>query len=121
LPAATGAELAGADAEVAAGALHAAGTRRAVFSRADVVGQVAALLPTAGLSAAEVLSRVEQLTDLALGLDGAVPIGAQSVGVTARASDAATPPSRSCRRRPGSWTWPPAAGVAALGGSRCPR
>lgn len=65
-----------------------AGTGRAVFSRADVAGQVAAHLPTTGLSAAEIVERVEQLTDLALGLDEAVTIGAQSVGVTARASDA---------------------------------
>jgi len=77
-----------ADASVAAAALQGAGTRRAVFSRADVAGQVAALLPTAGLSAAEVVERVEQLTDLALGLDDAVKVALQSVGVTPRASDA---------------------------------
>jgi conjugative relaxase-like TrwC/TraI family protein len=89
LPAATGAELAGsADAGVAAAALHGAGTRRAVFSRAAVAGQVAAHLPNAGLSAGEVVERVEQLTDLALKLDDAVPIDLQSVGVTPRASDA---------------------------------
>jgi hypothetical protein len=75
-------------AEVAAVALQAAGTRRAVFSRADVAGQVAAHLPTTGLSAAEVVARIEQLTDVALGLDAAIPIGQQTVGVTARASDA---------------------------------
>ncbi|MDQ3383267.1 MAG: relaxase domain-containing protein, partial [Actinomycetota bacterium] len=79
---------AGVAAGVAAAALQGAGTRRAVFSRADVAGQVAALLPTTGLSASEVLSRVEQLTDVALGLDEAVPIGLQSGGVTLRASDA---------------------------------
>ena len=73
---------------MAAGALQAAGTRRAVFSRAAVAGQVAALLPTTGLSAAEVVARVEQLTEIALGLDDAVPIGGQSVAVTRRASDA---------------------------------
>ncbi|MBC7373909.1 MAG: AAA family ATPase, partial [Frankiales bacterium] len=73
---------------VAGGALQGAGSRRAVFSRADVAGQVAALLPTSGLSATEVVARVEQLTDLALDLDDAVPIGHQSVGVTPRASDA---------------------------------
>ena len=73
---------------VAAAALQGAGSRRAVFSRADVAGQVAALLPTAGLSAPEVVDRVELLTDVALGLDDAVPIGLQSVGVTPRASDA---------------------------------
>jgi len=73
---------------VAAGALQGAGVRRAVFSRADVAGQVAALLPTTGLSALEVVARVEQLTEVALGLDDAVPIGPQGVGVTPRASDA---------------------------------
>jgi hypothetical protein len=74
-------------AEVAAVALQAAGTRRAVFSRADVAGQVAAHLPTSGLSATEVVERIEQLTDIALGLDAAIPIGQQTVGVTIRASD----------------------------------
>lgn len=73
---------------VAAGALQGAGTRRAVFSRADVAGQVAALLPTTGLSAAEVVEQVEQLTEIALGLDDAVTISLQSVGMTPRASDA---------------------------------
>jgi conjugative relaxase-like TrwC/TraI family protein len=78
----------GPDAGVAAAAVHRAGSCRAVFSRADVAGQVAAHLATSGLSAAEVVVRVEQLTDLALGLDEAVPIGPHSVGVTPRASDA---------------------------------
>lgn len=73
---------------VAAGALQGAGTRRAVFSRADVAGQVAALLPATGLSAAEVVEQVEQLTEIALGLDDAVTISLQSVGMTPRASDA---------------------------------
>ena len=89
LPAGTGADPGRvADAGVAAAALRGAGMRRAVFSRADVAGQVAALLPITGLSAAEVVERVEQLTDAALGLDDAIPVGLQSVGVTPRASDA---------------------------------
>ena len=88
VPDARVAETGLAEAGVAAAALHRAGTRRAVFSRADVAGQVAALLPTAGLSAGEVVERVEQLTDLAFKMDDAVPIGQQSVGVTPRASDA---------------------------------
>ena len=67
--------------------LQAAGLRRAVFSRADVAGQIAARLPTTGLSAAEVVARVEQLTDLALALPEAVPVGAPVRGVTPRASD----------------------------------
>ena len=89
LPEATGTAAAPTvDVRVAAAALHGAGTRRAVFSRADVAGQVAAHSPTSGLSAAEVVVRVEQLTDLALGLDEAVPIGRPGAGVTPRASDA---------------------------------
>jgi len=76
------------DATVAVAALQGAGTRRAVFSRADVAGQVAARLPTSGLSAAEVVERVELVTEIALGLDDAVSIGPQGVGVTPRASDA---------------------------------
>ncbi len=89
LPAATGADPGPvAEAGVAAAALQGAGTRRAVFSRADVAGQVAAHLPTTGLSAAEVVEQIEQLTEIALGLDDAVPIGPQGVGVTPRASDA---------------------------------
>ena len=74
--------------EVAAAALQGAGTRRAVFSRADVAGQVAAHLPASGLSATEVVERVEQLTDLALSLQDAVPVTSVAKGVTARASDA---------------------------------
>jgi hypothetical protein len=89
LPAATGADPGPvADAGVAAAALQGAGTRRAVFSRADVAGQVAAHLPTTGLSAAEVVKQVEQLTEIALGLEDAVAIGPQGVGGTPRASDA---------------------------------
>jgi conjugative relaxase-like TrwC/TraI family protein len=75
-------------AATAAVALQAAGARRAVFSRADVAGQVAAHLPTSGLAASEVVARIEQLTDAALGLEAAVPIGQRTVGVTVRASDA---------------------------------
>jgi ATP-dependent exoDNAse (exonuclease V) alpha subunit len=59
-----------------------------VFSRADVAGQVAAHLPTSGLSASEVVARVEQLTDLALGSEAAVPVRPQTGAVTLRASDA---------------------------------
>jgi len=77
-----------ADRGVAAAALQAAGTRRAVFARADVAGQVAAHLPTSGLSATEVVERVEHLTDHALALQDAVSVTAVANGVTARASDA---------------------------------
>ena len=72
---------------VAAEALRVAGSRRALFSRADLAGQVAAHLPTTGLSAREVVERVEQLTDLALDLEEAVPVGHLTKGVTERASD----------------------------------
>ena len=68
-------------------ALQAAGQRRAVFSRADLAGQVAARLPTSGLTAAEVLARVETLTDAALRLSEAVPVRRPVRGVTPRASD----------------------------------
>jgi len=68
-------------------AVRAAGQRRAVFSRADVAGQVAAQLPTTGRSAGQVLAEVERITTLALGLTETVPIGDQPHGVTVRASD----------------------------------
>ena len=65
-----------------------AGRARAVFSRADLTGQLAALLPDAGkLSAAEVAARVEELTGRALALAEAVSVGEHPQGVTARASD----------------------------------
>ena len=69
-------------------ALQAAGRRSAVFSRTDVAGQVAAHLPTSGLTASQVLERVEELTDAALGLSEAVPVGQPVRGVTPRTSDA---------------------------------
>ncbi len=76
------------DAELALAALRAAGQRSAVFARTDVAGQIAAHLPTAGLTATQALARVETLTDLALGLAEAVPVGQLVRGVTPRASDA---------------------------------
>ena len=82
-PQRTGAE----DEAIVLAGLQAAGQRRAVFSRADVAGQIAARLPTTGMTGAEVVTRVEQLTDLALGLTEAVPVGAPVRGVTPRASD----------------------------------
>lgn len=76
------------DAKLALAALRAAGQRSAVFARTDVAGQIAAHLPTAGLTATQALARVETLTDLALGLSEAVPVGQPVRGVTPRASDA---------------------------------
>ena len=69
-------------------AVRAAGRRRAVFSRADVAGQVAAHLPTTGLSAVQVVREVERLTDLAVGISETVPLGEHPRGVTPRISDA---------------------------------
>ena len=77
----------GQDEQVALAALQAAGVRAAVFSRAEVAGQVAAHLPTDGLTAAKVLAWVEQLTDTALRLAEAVPVGQPIRGVTPRRSD----------------------------------
>ena len=68
-------------------AVRAAGQRRAVFSRADVAGHVAALMPANGLSAGQVLAEIERITTLALRLSETVPVGDQPRGVTPRASD----------------------------------
>ena len=76
------------DEQLAHAALLAAGVRAAVFSRAEVAGQVAAHLHTDGLSAGQVLARVEQLTQTALRLAEAVPVGQPIRGVTPRRSDA---------------------------------
>jgi conjugative relaxase-like TrwC/TraI family protein len=76
------------DAELVLAALRAAGQRSATFSRTDVAGQIAAHLPATGLTGAEALARVEALTDQALALGEAVPVGQPIRGVTPRASDA---------------------------------
>jgi len=76
-----------ADEVVAFAAVRAAGQRRAVFSRADVAGQVAAHLPTTGLSAAQVVAEVERLTTVAVGLAETVSVGDHPHGVTPRVSD----------------------------------
>jgi len=76
-----------ADEALSFAAVRAAGQRRAVFSRADVAGQVAAHLPTTGLSAAQVVAEVERLTDLAVGLAETVSVGDHPHGVTPRVSD----------------------------------
>ncbi|TAL16146.1 MAG: conjugative relaxase [Frankiales bacterium] len=79
---------AGLEAELVSAALRAAGQRSAVFARTDVAGQIAAHLPTTGLTAPQALARVEALTDVALKLAEAVPVGQPVRGVTPRASDA---------------------------------
>jgi conjugative relaxase-like TrwC/TraI family protein len=82
-------------------AVLAAGRTRAVFSRADLAGHIAALLPTGPASGAgsgdentaqrptamELVARVEELTERALVLAEAVSLGQHPKGVTARASD----------------------------------
>ena len=76
-----------ADEDVARAALLAAGRRAAVFSRNDLAGQVAAHLPSEGLTAQEIVERVEQLTDQALALTEAIPVGHPARDLTPRASD----------------------------------
>ncbi|MFN8156356.1 MAG: MobF family relaxase [Candidatus Nanopelagicales bacterium] len=70
------------------------GRRKAIWSRADLAVAVAARVPTTAdprlRSAADAVAWVEELTDLAVtevGLSGAVALGADPSGVTARASD----------------------------------
>ena len=77
---------------VAVEAVTAVGRCKAIWSRADLTVQVAARVPTnreTPLSAAQVVDLVEQLTDTALAgsVHGAVALGAEQSGVTARASD----------------------------------
>ncbi len=77
---------------VAVEAVTAVGRCKAIWSRADLTVQVAARIPTdpgAPLSAAQVVDVVEQLTDTALAgtVHGAVALGADQAGVTARVSD----------------------------------
>jgi conjugative relaxase-like TrwC/TraI family protein len=73
--------------QVLLAAVREAGLRRAVFSRADLTGAVAARLPTNGLTAKQVSARVEELTDRALTLAETVGLGEHPRGVTPRASD----------------------------------
>ncbi|HEX3827213.1 MAG TPA: MobF family relaxase [Sporichthyaceae bacterium] len=77
----------GTGAELLSEAVRAAGHARAVFSRADVAGQVAARLPAVARGADQTLAAVEELTEVALGLAEAVPVGEHPRGVTPRASD----------------------------------
>lgn len=79
---------AGLEAELALATLRATGQRSAVFSRTDVAGQIAAHLPTTGLAAPQAHTRVEALTDVALKLAEAVPVGQPVRSVSPRASDA---------------------------------
>ncbi len=76
------------DRDLAVEGVNAAAATRAVFSRADVAGQIAALLQVDGRGAAAVTATVEALTDQALGTAGAVSVGEHPSGRTPRASDA---------------------------------
>lgn len=68
-------------------ALSAAGTRTATFSRADLVVQVAAALPTTAATADDVRALVEAVTTDALDTAQAIPVGRVQDGVTPRGSD----------------------------------
>jgi conjugative relaxase-like TrwC/TraI family protein len=65
-----------------------AGRRRGVFSRADLTIEIAAALPVVAETADEVRVRVEHLTDGSVGHWTTMRLGAPTVGVTPRASDA---------------------------------
>jgi hypothetical protein len=65
-----------------------AGRRRGVFSRADLTIEIAAALPVVVETAEQVRVQVEHLTDGSVGHWTAMRLGAPTVGVTPRASDA---------------------------------
>jgi conjugative relaxase-like TrwC/TraI family protein len=69
-------------------AVLAAGRRRGVFSRADLTIEIAATLPVIPETAEQVRVRVEELTNSSVGHWTAMRLGAPTVGVTPRASDA---------------------------------
>jgi conjugative relaxase-like TrwC/TraI family protein len=69
-------------------AVLAAGRRRGVFSRADLTIQIAAALPVVAETAQQLRVRVEALTDVSVRHPHTVKLGAPTVGVTPRASDA---------------------------------
>ncbi len=68
------------------GAVTGAGSRRAVFSRADLTVEIAARLPTAGVGAGMTRELIERWTDRALATPEAVPLRERDG--PARASDA---------------------------------
>ena len=101
----------GDEAQLLFDAVRAAGQARAVFSRADVAGQVAARLPADGRSAAQVVARVEELTDRRPGAGG----GGVGRGAPARCHAAGLGRAVGERTGPGrggpdpvpggTWTW----------------
>jgi len=66
----------------------AAGRRHGVFSRADLTIEIAAALPVVAETAEQVRVRVEHLTNSSVGHWTTMRLGAPTVGVTPRASDA---------------------------------
>jgi len=76
-----------AQARVVQEALSGVGRRQAVFSRADVAAQVAAILPARPGTADQVCAEVEQLARLALADPEAVEIGVVQDGSVSRGSD----------------------------------
>jgi conjugative relaxase-like TrwC/TraI family protein len=68
-------------------AVTAAGRARATFSRADLTAEIARRLPPARITAEQLRTTVEHLTDTALARGGAVLLGAPQHGETARRSD----------------------------------
>ncbi|HEY5455695.1 MAG TPA: MobF family relaxase [Acidothermaceae bacterium] len=69
-------------------AVLAAGRRRGVFSRADLTIEIAAALPVVAETAEQVRVQVEHLTYDSVGHWTTMRLGAPTVGVTPRASDA---------------------------------
>jgi conjugative relaxase-like TrwC/TraI family protein len=86
-PSRTAADLSDDMDRAAVEAVTAAGGRRAVFSRSDLVAEVAARFPTAGLDADTVVELVEQLADQALSTPEAVALRPRTDGPV-RTSDA---------------------------------
>jgi conjugative relaxase-like TrwC/TraI family protein len=64
------------------------GRRHGVFSRADLTIEIAATLPVVAETAEQTRVRVEELTDSSVGHWTTMRLGAPTVGVTPRASDA---------------------------------
>jgi hypothetical protein len=105
------------DPAVINGAVRAAAASRAVFSRADVAGHVAALLPVDGRPAAAMVALVEQLTDRGLGLTqrsrwgSSPPAARRGLRMPGGPGRASWPP------RPGSCPWRNGVAVAVTGES----
>jgi len=75
-------------AEVLDAAVSSAGRRAAVFSRADLLVELAARIPVLPAPADRVRAQLEELVDAALRRSDAVPLGAPPLGACPRPSDA---------------------------------